>query len=198
MWWKVVIYWNAWKGPDEEQPALVLYERNSVNYTSLPFRSEKNSNAVDTPHHYLFGAVTNCLWHRKEESYLYKGSCLVWLESVEGIGEIRQVQKDFMRGFFTHLYWIVYKQAENSSAPSGLSVHSLCLLILGRNFYHWCMLILWKDTLPRREHFPRCFGCVRSRRSRLGESTEGRWAVKPVSYDAGLNNVVFGKGTISS
>lgn len=40
----------------------------------------------DTPYHYLFGTVTKCLYHKKEESYVYKGFCLVWLECQRGVG----------------------------------------------------------------------------------------------------------------
>ena len=85
------------KRSSEEQPSSALYERNSVNYISLPFRSEKNSNAGDTPYHFLFGAVTKCPYHKKEESYLYKGSYLVRLKFQEGVEETREVLKEFMR-----------------------------------------------------------------------------------------------------
>jgi len=40
---------------------------------------------VVEPYYFLFGAMTKCLYHKKEETYLYKGFCLVWLESQEGI-----------------------------------------------------------------------------------------------------------------
>lgn len=82
------------KRSGEKHPSSALYERNSVNCISLSFRSEQeNSNAGDTPYHFLFGAVTKCLSYEKEESYLYKGFYLVWLESQEGINKLRSVKR---------------------------------------------------------------------------------------------------------
>lgn len=44
------------------------------------FFSDKVEMLEDTPYHYLFGALTKCLYHKKKESYLYKGFCLGWLK----------------------------------------------------------------------------------------------------------------------
>lgn len=50
--------------------------------------------------HYLFGAMTKCLYHKKEETYLYKGFCLVWLGPRKGMKKTREVSKGFMGQYF--------------------------------------------------------------------------------------------------
>lgn len=46
----------------------------------------RRKTAVRESRHYLFGAVTKCLYSKKEEPYLYKGFCF---DYEEGIREIK-------------------------------------------------------------------------------------------------------------
>ncbi|MBA7490416.1 hypothetical protein ES702_00954 [subsurface metagenome] len=96
-----------------------MSEAMTIYKPSVDASNKKNSNAVAEPHHFLFGAVTKCLCHQKEESHLYKGFCLVWLESQEGIREVKEGQKEFVRGHFSqNLYRKPWKKPKSSSGAS--------------------------------------------------------------------------------